>query len=276
MTTDCNHIRILFFFAFGWLVSVAAVAAAHQLELIQLQNRSAPEILPILKPHLEADEAMTGQGYQLILRATPERLSELKTLVDRLDQAQARLRISVRRADNAWMEAENRRLRGQIGVHEGNVDAQAKVKLYRTEGKASDGDEYVVNTLEGQPAFIAEGLAFPSVGSEVHIVNGRRVVTNHLEYRQLESGFYALARVNGGQVTVTVSPRREALSPQGGGRIETSAMTTTVRGPLGRWLQLGGVGTRAERQSQGTVYRTESKQQEQNQIWIKVDVINSD
>lgn len=274
MTIKCSDIRIFIVFIAGWLAWSSAVA--DDLELVQLQNRPAQELISILKPHLETGEAMTGRGYQLILRASPQRRDELKSLIRQLDAELAQLRISVRRADAAEMRAENQRLQGNLHVLNGSVDGQARIKLHRTERKGSDRDRYVVNTLEGQPAFIAEGLAFPAVGSSVQIINGRRIVTNELQYQQLESGFYALARVHGDQVTVTASPQREQLSPGGGGRIESSALITTVRGPLGQWLQLGGVDSQEQRQSTGTLHRTESKRHAQNQIWIKVDVVNSD
>lgn len=265
-----------FLFLSLWLAVSVSAPAAGQLEVIQLHNRPADQIIPLLQPHLETNEALTGQGFQLILRARAERAQELKALIVRLDAAAARLRISVRRASVAEIERDNQRLRGGLRVDADGAALRGRVTIHRTEARSHERDTHMVNTLEGEPAFIAEGLAFPTVGSQVHIINGRRVITNTLEYRQLESGFYALARVNGDLVTVTASPKREALSPRGGGMVESEALVTTVRGPVGQWLELGGRTASVERSSSGVVHRTESKEHEANPIWIKVDVLEGE
>ncbi|WP_125182566.1 hypothetical protein [Thiohalobacter thiocyanaticus] len=259
-----------------WLAGCVPAFAADELEVIQLHNRPAEQIIPLLHPHLEANEALTGQGFQLILRARTERVKELKGLIAQLDAAPARLRISVRRASVAEIERDNRRLNGGVRVDEDGAGVRGKVTIHRTEAKSHERDTHMVNTLEGEPAYIAEGLAFPTVGSQVHIVNGREVISNTVEYRQLESGFYALARVNGDQATVTASPKREALSPRGGGMVESEALVTTVRGPVGQWLELGGRTASVERRSSGVVHRTESKEHERNPIWIKVEVLEGE
>ena len=259
-----------------WLVAATSASATDELEVIQLHNRPAEQIIPLLHPHLEANEALTGQGFRLILRARAERVRELKGLIAQLDAAPARLRISVRRASVAEIERDNRRLSGGVRVDEDGAALRGKVTVHRTEARSHERDTRMVNTLEGEPAFIAEGLAFPTVGSQVHIINGRKVIDNTVEYRQLESGFYALARVSGDQVTVTASPRREALSPRGGGMVESEALVTTVRGPVGQWLELGGRTASVERSRSGVVHRTESKEHEANPIWIKVEVLEAE
>lgn len=265
-----------FLFLSLWLAVTVSAPAADQLEVIQLHNRPAEQVIPLLHPHLETNEALTGQGFQLILRARAERVRELKGLIAQLDTAPARLRISVRRASVAEIERDNRHLSGGVRVDEDGTALRGKVTVHRTEAKSHERNTHMVNTLEGEPAFIAEGLAFPTVGSQVHIINGRQVISNTLEYRQLESGFYALARINGDQVTVTASPKREALSPRGGGMVESEALVTTVRGPVGQWLELGGRTASVERSSSGVVHRTESKEHEANPIWIKVEVLGSE
>ncbi|BAZ94394.1 hypothetical protein TspCOW1_06400 [Thiohalobacter sp. COW1] len=259
-----------------WLAWTAPAFAAAELESISLHNRPAEQIIPLLHPHLEAGEALTGQGFQLILRARAERVKELKGLIAQLDAAPARLRISVRRASVAEIERDNRRSGAGVRVDGDGTALRGRVTIQRTETRSHERDTHRVSALEGEPAYIAEGLAFPSVGSQVYIINGREVISNTVEYRQLESGFYALARINGDQVTVTASPKQEALSPRGGGLVESEALVTTVRGPVGQWLELGGRTASVERRGSGVVHRTESKEHEANPIWIKVDVLEGE
>ncbi len=85
---------IVLFLAFA----CSASQAGDRIEIVQLQNRSAEELLPLIRPLLDADEALSGTGYQLIVRASDARQNEIRSLIAQLDQAARQLRISVRRA----------------------------------------------------------------------------------------------------------------------------------------------------------------------------------
>ncbi|MFP5504565.1 MAG: secretin N-terminal domain-containing protein [Gammaproteobacteria bacterium] len=264
------------FAALAFLLCVLAAAqaiAGDRIEVINLKNRSAEELMPLVQPMLNRDEALSGTGYQLIVRAAPARLEEIRALVAQLDQSARQVRISVRRAAYEEIERERVQARVAIGATGGEVEARGRVILRSTRDQGDERNHYQVTALEGTPAFIHTGEAFPVPTQQGYIVNGRPVITQGIEYQQLSSGFYALARTHGDQVTVDISPQREVLDPHGSGRIQTTALVTTVRGRLGEWLELGG--TREERRQEGggLLRSTRSKDDTQQTLWMKVEAV---
>ncbi len=97
------------------------------------------------------------------------------------------------------------------------------------------------------------------------------MVTQGIEYQQLSSGFYALARTHDEQVTVDISPQREVLD--GRGHIQSTSLVTTVRGRLGEWLELGGTAQQRTQQGGGILRSTRSKDDTQQTLWMKVEVV---
>ncbi|MBI5462134.1 MAG: hypothetical protein HY941_08135 [Gammaproteobacteria bacterium] len=250
----------------------ASVMAGDRIEIIPLKNRSVEEIMPLIRPLLDPNEALSGTGYQLIVRATPTRQEEIRALVAQLDQAAKQLRISVRRAAREEIERERTQANIVIGSGGGEVEARGRAIVRSTRDKGGERNNYQVTTLEGTPAYINTGEAFPVPTQSGQIVNGQAVVTQGIEYQQLHSGFYALARTHDDNVTVDISPQREVLD-SGSGRIQTTSLVTTVRGHLGEWLELGGTSQQRTQQGGGILRSTRSKDDTQQTLWMKVEAV---
>jgi hypothetical protein len=63
--------------ALSAVLAALAVHAAGQnmLEIIPLRYRTVDQVLPALRPLLEPGGTLTGQGNQLIVRASPDNLA---------------------------------------------------------------------------------------------------------------------------------------------------------------------------------------------------------
>jgi len=57
--------------------------AQTTIEVIALRYRPAAQVIPILQPLIASDEAITGQGYNLIVRVHPDTLAQIRTLLTR-------------------------------------------------------------------------------------------------------------------------------------------------------------------------------------------------
>lgn len=254
------------------LLSTAS-KASDSIEIVQLKNRNAEELMPLLRPMLNANEALSGTGYQLIVRANADRQAELGGIIAQLDLAAKQLRISVRRAAHAEIERERTQANVTIGTGGGEIEARGHAIVRSTRDKGGERNNYQVTTLEGTPAHINTGEAFPVPTQSGQIVNGQVVITQGIEYQQLSSGFYALARTNGDNVTVDISPQREVLDPHNSGHIQTTSLVTTVRGKLGEWLELGGTRSQRNQQGSGILRSTRSKDDTQQTLWLRVESV---
>jgi hypothetical protein len=263
-----------FFLALLLLLSFSGLATAgDKIDIIPLKNRTAEEVMPLIRPMLDANEALSGTGFQLIVRASAERQQEIRALVAQLDQSVRQLRISVRRAAHEEIERERAQANVSLGVAGGDVEARGRAIVRSTRDKSGERNNYQVTTLEGTPAYINTGEAFPVPTQNGYVVNGQVVVTQGLEYQQLNSGFYALARTHGNSVSIDISPQREVLDPRGSGRIQSTSLVTSVRGRLGEWLELGGTSQQRSHEGGGLLRSTRSKDDTQQTLWLKVDAV---
>lgn len=266
--------------------------AAGMLHVIELHHRSARHIIPLLRPLLTPGEAISGTGYQLIVRATPAQKQDIETVVHHLDKARRRLLLTVRRATRARMAALGLIAGAADGAGNVRIDSTAQTtatgveiihtgphgtmesRLIGTESRDTRKDVQQVQVLAGQPVFIRFGLTIPVAQQSTGSINGQPVTQDSLTYKNLGSGFYALARVKGDTVTVAISPQRQALAAQGGGIITDEQIATTVSGKIDRWLDLGGAADDSQRQTAATVYQTEPARRGYSHLWLKVDVLH--
>ena len=77
------------------LTAAGPSQAAPQTEVLTLGYNMAESVIPALQPMLRDDERVSAYGNQLIVRAEPERMQEIRALVAELDRKPAQLRISV-------------------------------------------------------------------------------------------------------------------------------------------------------------------------------------
>lgn len=269
-------------------------ADSSRIELIELKGRTAEEIIPLLQPVVAPDGALSGTGYRLIVRATAAQMREIRRLLDQLDQAPQRLRITVQMGELSQQDLQESDLQidkrnnhggietGQAGtdnergvrVHQQDRYGSAAIRFNSTRSVSDAANRQQIKALEGEPAYIATGSERP-YASQVESWRGPRGGSGRsadIDYKQAVTGFYALARLRGDQVVVQISPQKEAFDRHSGGTVTSQRITTTVSGPLGGWLQLGGTGSR-ERHHDNDVGRTTSTLQTKSQpMWIKVDI----
>lgn len=261
----------------GVLLATVSALASEGIEVVPLQQRPAEEIIPIIKPVLRNGETVTGKGYQLVISASPGRMAEIKSTVEQLDGAVQQVRIAVRRASPRDIDAENLRARSRLSVTNGNVDASARARIHSTRTRSQDDDQYSVTTLEGTPAYIQTGESIPVPGGYGVYggpVTPAGIVSPGMWYKDVNSGFYAVARVHNDDVTLHISSQRDALSNRGNGTINTSGLVTTVRGRLGEWLQLGGTSDASSQRSTGITHSTRAREDEKTLWWVKVDPVD--
>jgi len=270
---------------------VPGAPAQESLQVIELHHRTAAELIPVIRPLLDEHDAISGTGFKLLVRASPEHIARLEQLVKQLDRAPRRLRITVRRASVQTMQSYQAQARGEVGddrvrvittgpdgpagvtVEHGGPSGKVRTRIYGTQSDSRNGNVFQLQVLEGHPAFINAGLSFPVPTRTMEWVHGHPAVGNTLTYKQVRSGFFVRARVRGEQVFLQISPQREALSPRGGGMVDSEGLTTTVSGPLGQWIDLGGTSQNRDRESAGTVYQTEDTDHGGAHLWVRVQVL---
>jgi len=271
-----------FFIALLLIVQTVLVSAS-ELDIIELHDRPAGEIIPLIKPMLNENESITGRGFQMILKADSARQAQIRELVNKLDRAAAQLMISVFQGSERDLQAlgaaagiryQDDKTDIQLGSttrQAGGSGVTATARVYGTRAHMQDNPVHRLRIMEGSAGYIETGKSIPYFSGQVYQQNGQRIVESSVDYKDVTSGFYVRPRVNGDRVILDISPHRDSLDP--GGNINTRGAATTISGKLGEWIPLGGTTSEIRRDSgqTGKSYSTQDRHSES--IWIKADKV---
>lgn len=258
-----------------------AFAAEPAPEIIPLRHLTAEQAVELVKPFIEKEGALSGHNNQLIVRTTAENLAQIREMLKALDIAPRRLLITVKQ-DRLIEQADNE-ISTRGGIRSGDVHISAgkpgtkprdgaEVRIIRSDALAQDKNAQQVQVLEGSAAFIEIGQSIPVAERTVEgggITNPR--LYNSITYKNVTTGFSVLPRVSGDTVTLEVAPQRAAPSAQGGGRIDTAQMHTTVSGKLGEWIDIGGAVQEQSSDSSEILASTRSLRNDNHRVFIKVE-----
>jgi len=271
-----------------------SVVRADSIATIQLHNRPAEDLIPVIKPMLGSTDSITGQGFQLFVRTTPENLAQVKQMISKLDVAAKQLQISVFQGNDRDLRAlsmegsaryqdSNTDIRiGSTGntsrgadVHLGTRGGSATSHTLSTRGRLTDNPIHTLRVTEGTRGYIETGESIPYFSAGGGWFNGHRgLIGGDVAYKEVTTGFYVLPRVNGEQVILDVSPFKQSQSKTRGGDINTRSARTQITGKLGQWLAIGGTTEQVQRSSGGTGTSHATQSRNNERIWIKAELVH--
>ena len=180
------------------LVLASPVVGQTKLEIIPLKNRLVEEVIPTIRSVLGKRGTVTGMQGQLIIRAHPQALQEVKGILSQIDAALKNLRITVKQGTRLRLNEEERSVTAEIPVG-GNrrviIGSPGSDKLI-VENDLSEGNLLVrlldkkrqVDEIDTQTIMTIEGRA-----ASIHIIKSIPI----REVRNLWSG-------NSGSVSIKI------------------------------------------------------------------------
>ncbi|RON08666.1 secretin [Pseudomonas brassicacearum] len=251
--------------------SFSVIAAT---EVVQLNNRTSADLLPVAQNFIGRDGKVSAYGNQLIVNAEPDKIDELKTLIAQLDTVPKRLLITVDTNENN---------------QQNNADQQTQIITYSTDSR--EGGIQQVQTSEGTPALIQVGQSVPltttqtdayaalpnqsnTSGQPQNLPNNYAHLQSQTQYRNVTQGFYVTASVTGDIVHLAISTNRDRMSQERPDVVNVQSTDTTVSGRLGEWITLAGVNrqTQADKQRLSRSYSTQGR--DDMTLRVKVDALD--
>ncbi len=227
-------------------------AAQYSLEVIALRHRTAEQVLPALRPLLGPGGTLSGQANQLIVRASPANLADIRAALESIDRPLRRLHILVRFEDSLAERTQGFEAGGTIGNRGSRVDIQARDSSARADERV---DQRLL-VLEGSLARIQTGMSRP-VQSRQYIKTPGGVVSQEVVVVQdLTTGFDVVPRVHGERVDLEVLSQRAS---------------TTVSARFGEWTEIGAITASTARDDRGIASASRSSAAESRRIWVKVE-----
>lgn len=267
-----------------------SLSARAELAVIELKHRSADELLPIVQPLVDKGGVATGMNYQLILRTSPRNLAEIKKLLNSIDVAPRRLRVTVMQDVDRDTVDRMVGLSGSVGsnprisipdqgngaglnVEAGRGNDRIRANVISTRTLEAGRNTQQLQVLEGNRALVRTGQSLPVQQRQVIQHPWGSQVLDTTEYREVERGFYVLPRVSGDHVTVEIEAQNDAPGRNDPQSVRTQRASSTLSGRLGEWMELGGTGSR-ETLDDGTIStRSTARSREQRSVLIKVDEV---
>jgi type II secretory pathway component GspD/PulD (secretin) len=275
--------------AHGWIGAVlafcalleCAAALAQELAIIELRHRRAEDVIPVVQPLVEPGGVVSGIDSKLLVRTSPANLAEIRAAVEAIDRPQRQLLITV--GQGTVTDSDSARARGTATIGSGDVQigvnrppsAQSGVQGSVRGGsqQASLRNVSSIRTLEGSETWIAVGQSVPFTTTTV-TPGWNGTVQRSTTFRDVSSGFFATARVNGDHVTLEISPRQQQFRPSGtGGTVQTQGASSVVSGRLGEWMQIGAVRQASSGSEAGLLVWGRQTGGAEYSAWVKVDAV---
>lgn len=258
------------------------------LETIELQHRTAEEVINVLQPMVQNGGSLSGTGYKLFIKSTPENIEQLRSMISTIDIAPNQLLISVTMDRTVLTQNQQAAARvtingkanvsigerpsgpasadAHIETNNGNIKYDTRVSESRQTERTPQMQQ--VRVTEGLWATIKTGQAIPLA---TRSRNPDGTVTETVTYQAVATGFQVLPRINGDKVILTIRPQAQSPTPSSGGAYQTLEMESTVTGQVGKWLTLGSVEESHQSAGTGLTLSTQTRSKEYNQIFVKVD-----
>ncbi|MDO8207793.1 MAG: hypothetical protein Q7T38_08240 [Gallionella sp.] len=262
---------------------LTTAACASELEIINLKHRNAEELIPIIRPLLDKDEMVSGMNYQLILRASPRNISQIKRLLEGIDTLPRRLKITVMQNVDSDTVARLTEISGSVGVGNARISAPGSTgrdglnaRIISTRSLEDDKKTQQLQVLEGNRALVKSGQSVPVPQRQVVQNAWGTQVIETTQYRDVSSGFYVLPRIHGDTVTLEISAQNDSLAPNQSNYPVTRIQNTSsiVSGRLGEWINVGGGGQQSSTDNSTITTRSTSRLNEERNVLIKVEEVN--
>ena len=285
----------------------AATAPADSIHTIELRHRPSEDLIPLILPLLDPDESITGRGQQLFIRASNQKVEEIRQIITKLDTAPRILLISVFQGDDRDLRAlsieqnfkfeHNRTDVGidkqtgssysgsNVGFSTRNPSGGRSDTIYSSRGRLSDNPIHQLRITEGTQGYIETGESLPYFSGDYwrdgrdrrgrgkKRGGGYGDYEGGVEYKDIYTGFYVYPRIQGQQVTLDVSPYKERESDERAGDYKMSSAHTRITGPLGKWLPIGGTTEETQSRNTGIGISNSTRSRDNKSIWIKADLV---
>ncbi|WP_065261742.1 secretin N-terminal domain-containing protein [Pseudomonas bananamidigenes] len=223
-------------------------------EIVPLKYHTSADMLPVAQDFIGKDGQVSAYGNQLIVKAEPDKIQELKALLTQLDTAPKRLLITV---DTNESNQQN------------TGDQQTRIINYSTASR--DGGIQQIQASEGAPALIQVGQSVPITSSQS---NSWGDYSSQTQYRNVTQGFYVTASVTGDTVHLAISTNRDRMSQERPDVVNVQSTDTTVTGRLGEWITLAGVNRETQADKQGLTRSYSTQGRDDMTLRVKVDTLD--
>lgn len=240
-------------FALMFIVITAFAQPTMITKVIQLNYQNADHIIQLIQPLLGDGEQISGSGQTLVVKVTPDTMTQLRAILHKLDQPPVTFQISIYQGDPDWLS--------QNGDNDITITTPSHSdELQHQTVTVMNGESAFVSTGEDQPVLSSAGIGFWGTG----VSYDRRLTQN---------GFLVEPTLQGQQVKLRIRRIREQDSPVVNQQFDSQQVVTTVMVPLNKWVPLASPQGSEPVDSSTQIIRAGNQFTQNSTLYIKVNVV---
>ena len=247
--------RLLWIFLF---FSVAVHATDDKLitKVISLNYISGLEAEKLLKPLLSANEAMSFNKQQLVVRVSKDTLTQIRLVLRRTDVMPVVFNIYIHQDDADWL----------------NRQEQSAV-IYQTNSNDNRADDQMVQVMNGKSALVSTGENMPVLSSVSFGLWDTGVSYDRLSIKQ---GFLIQPTLRGSRVELKIRRFMAQENPANQETIHNHYTDTTTLIPEQKWIKLGAAGHANLGQGRASVsFEAGNSFRDKQTVYVKVSVVKT-
>ena len=277
-----------------WLIGMLFLATnafsqTMMTKVIELNYLPADQVIQLIQPLMQNGEKVSGSGQTLIVKVSPQTLTQIRDILHRIDVPPVTFNVSIYQGDPNWLSSQN-----------------SNSVSYSTQPQSEKLRSQSVHVMSGESALISTGEEVPiitSVTGSQGIVNGgtssnsgRAAATSNrgtgavnggnnaqngnyfgitYEQHNIKNGLMVSPVLKGSQVQLSVKRVREQVNAAGGQQFDNQKVVTTVIVPLNKWVSLGSAEGSQDSDSTATSYSAGKPFSQNSTLYIKVSVVNA-
>ncbi|MFK5986652.1 MAG: hypothetical protein QM479_14680 [Pseudomonadota bacterium] len=221
--------RICIFLFLGQLLLPSWVIASYEYAVIAT-HKKATTIKQQLSPLFKGQASFSAKGYQLIIKASPSVINEIRHLLKQIDSPLQNLLIQV-----ANQKTIDQQLKKNSGSYKSHKQQRGSVKITSTENISNRKNHgiYQARSVEGNWVTIYTGKEVPYYISNYY-------QTPQTQFKKITSGFEAKAELkNKNQVVIYIRAQNSQQNKNYAEVINSSSIETTISGNLNQWISIG-------------------------------------
>jgi hypothetical protein len=303
-----------------WIIGLLFLASnafsqTTMTKVIELNYLQADKVIQLIQPLMQSGEKVSGSGQTLIVKVSPQTLTQIRDILHKIDVPPVTFNIEVYQGDPNWLSAQNsnsvsystqppsEKLRSQsVQVMSGEsafISTGEEVPIitdvnggYGGTGGGSSGGSSGTATGSTGTANGSTGTANGSNGAangskgaskgSKGAANGNTNAANgnyfgiSYEQHNIKNGFNVWPVLKGSQVKLTIKRVREQVNAAGGQQFDNQQVNTTIMAPLNKWVSLGSAeGAQSNTDVSSTSNSAGRPFSQNSTLYIKVSVPNA-
>lgn len=239
-------ILVLFFLASN------SFAQALVTKVVELHYLPAEQVIALINPLMEQGERVSGSGQTLVLRVSPQTLTDIRRVLHQIDVPPVTFAITVYQGDANWLN------------NRGN-------NVFSTRSQLQSPPSQSVQVLNGQTALVSMDNQIPIVRSIGFGFYSGLIFQQH----RVQTGLLVRPILQGAQVQLAVRRIRQQQNIPGSQQFGEQQIDTTIMAPLDQWVSLGTTNGSSNVNQSSNVISNRRSFESNSTLYIKVSIVNS-